>query len=271
MPPVLVAADLDDFGILWDKLDAADLSQGLVQALAARQASGIDWKDPSHSGTKAMLKEALLEFQSSKCAYCRRDIKDEPGHLEIDHVLPKKPLGGPPRWASNATKDRKSTEGYAAFAFWHLNLVLTCKRCNNKKGTYDSRIDRTLATFVVYPTETGSLCWVHPYHDLYSHHIRIRKGYVYQAVDGSPSGNAVIDTCKLSEITALETRAAERKVKRARDANKALLSLASNLGHWTDDQIVSHLKTQFPHLVEDNVRKSIAGLRQLNIEAMSSI
>lgn len=257
--------------IHWESLDVAELSPTLIQVLATRQASGLDWTDPSHAEAKAILKEELFRLQSSKCAYCRRDIKDEPGHVEIDHILPKSALGRAPRWTSNSSKDRKCTPGYAGFTFWHLNLALTCKRCNNKKGTYDSRADRAQPTPTVYPTATGSLCWVHPYHDPYSSHIQVRKGFVYQTVGGSPSGNAVIDTCKLAEISALETRAAERKVRRARDASKALIGLASDLVNWTDDQIVILLMERFPYLVDGNIRKAISGLRNVDIEAMSGL
>lgn len=267
----LSAFDPNAFDIHWEKLNVAALSPSLIQALAACQASGLDWTDASHADVKTMLKEELLKLQSSKCAYCRRDIKDEPGHLEIDHVLPKGSLGKASRWTSNATKDRKCSAGYADFRFGHLNLVLACKQCNNKKGTYDCRTDRTVPTPTVYPTTPGSLCWVHPYQDYYSDHIKVTKGFVYQVVNGSPSGSAVIDTCKLADIGALETRAAERKVGRARDANKALIGLASDLVNWTDDQIVDFMKAKFPHLVDDQIRKSIWGLRNIDIEAMSGL
>ena len=267
----LTAIDLNAFDIHWEKLDVAALSQTLVQALAACQASGLDWTDASHAGAKTMLRKELLKFQSSKCAYCRRDIKDEPGHLEIDHILPKNSLGKAPRWTSNAIIDRKCTGGYAAFRFGYLNLVLACKRCNNKKGTYDCRTDRTVPAPTVYPTTPGSLCWIHPYHDPYSDHIQVKRGFVYQVVNGSPSGSAVIDTCKLDDIRTLETRAAERKVERARDANKALIGLASDLVNWTDDQIVGFLKKKSPHLADSQIRKSIAGFRNVDIEAMSGL
>lgn len=265
------AFDPDSFDICWEKLDAAALPQALVQAMAACQASGRDWADAFHDNAKAMLKKKLLELQSSKCAYCRRDIKDETGHLEIDHILPKSAFGKAARWGSNAPKDRKCTPGYAAFTFWHLNLVLTCKRCNNKKGTYDCRADRTTPVPATYQVALGSMCWIHPYQDTFSDHIRVVRGYVYQVVNGSPSGSAVIDTCKLAEIGALEVRAAERKVARARNANKALIGLASDLGNWTDDQIVDLMKAKYPHLVDAQIRKSIQGLRNVDIESMSGL
>lgn len=258
----------EDVDIHWDVLDVSKLSSALLEALAERQSSGRDWAHASHDPVKKILKKELLELQLSKCAYCRRDIKDELGHVEIEHVLPKNSFGNPPRWTSNLVQDRKCTEGYAAFRFGHLNLVLVCKRCNNKKGSYDCRIDRSVPAFTLYPLTSGSLCWVHPYHDPYSLHIRLRRGFIYQVANNSASGRAVIDTCDLADIRAVEMRSAERIVKRSRDVNKAMLSLAPNLETWSDDDIVDFLKEQFPQMEEQKVRSSIDAMRKGDVMGM---
>ncbi len=165
---------------------------------------------------KSQLKAVLFHAQNGKCAYCRRAIRDEPGHVEIDHILPKNAQGTDKgNWASNERIHRKDTRGYAGFTFHAHNLALTCKRCNNKKGTYDSRRDRSIPASADYVLDADYYEWVHIYAHNYTDHIRILEGLIYQVVDGSANGDAVISVCLLDEIAAVEKAAAELRVENA--------------------------------------------------------
>lgn len=231
-----------DNGKLSPQLISADLAALFQSATNA----AVEWTSSTVDEAKRQLKFILFQAQNGRCAYCRRIISDEPGHVEIDHILPKKPNGNKVLWSSNEKDTRKSTSGYAQFTFVAHNLALACKRCNNKKGTYDCRRDRTVAPSAEYTLDEDFYEWLHIYAHNYSDHIQILDGLIYQIVDGSSNGEAVISVCKLDEIAAVEKASAELKANNATSVSIAIGLLLSQvmLGGW--DFVIDAVASQFP-------------------------
>jgi len=92
---------------------------------------------------------------------------------------------------------------YSHFTFELKNLALSCKDCNNGKGTKTVLI-AVLPQLSPYPTTAASFRWVHPHFHEYSQHILIHDAWVYEANGGSPEGLAVIEKCKLAELATKE-------------------------------------------------------------------
>lgn len=258
----------------WNSLDNECLTPHTKQLLTAAQASGLDWEHASHAAAKSALKEDLFRAQLSRCAYCRREIRDEVGLHEIDHILPKKQSKQISNASSNRHKHRRQTHGYPQHRFFHTNLVLTCKRCNNKKGTYDSRIDRTIPSGAQYPHPGTEFAWVHPYLHNYQDHIEIRDGLIYTAVDMSDEGRAVISACRLDTLEAVELLADEVAVHARNGLSPLIMKLWSYSPPLSDGQISEIVSIHFPEIQQDYVidalerypaRDFLAGARIIDI------
>lgn len=242
------------------------ISAAIASELEVATVSARPWGSTAHDAAKRKLKSALLVFQKGKCAYCRRFIRDEPGHLEIDHILPKASFGNPLDWRSNDNELRKSTAGYPKFTFVPFNLALTCKRCNNKKGTYDCRVDRSAAAYSVYNLDSQFYNWLHPYLDSYPDHITLIEGMIYQANNDSAKGTRVIEVCHLDKLAAVERLAAQVKVKNARAIGKAIVLLLEMVDHYGWDLIADVVQEQFPEASIDYIWKRIEGFKVAMID-----
>lgn len=235
----------------------------VIDGLKAALARDDDWTADAAKAAKDALVEYLIELQGSRCAYCRRLIKNEIGLRELDHILPKGALGTSAlRAVSNAQKDRRVTTGYPAFRFEPTNLILTCKRCNHRKGSYDCRKDRKAAAPAAYPATGTDFEWLHPAYHEFDEHITLLNEFVYQEVPGS-NGAAVIDACKLAGIEALEARARDLRLKEIKDVNMLVLELL--LEDLPDDDIVDSVMLHFPKVPEPKIRKSVRGYRDNKI------
>ena len=148
-------------------------------------------------------------MQDHRCVYCQSSIDaDSNGHRELEHILPKSASDDISNAYSNDFQHRRSTNGYPDFTFEPLNLCLSCKVCNPKKGTFDPLIDRTIA-HANYPGK-GSYLWVHPHFDVYAAHIQINENFTFTKITNE--GDAVIKICGLDDARLL----AERFLSRAR-------------------------------------------------------
>lgn len=250
-----------------EKLSQDVISTPIADLFTQSRQSGLDWSSASHSVPKQALKEALFLAQLSQCLYCRREIKDEPGHVEIDHILPKGQKGKASRWTSNNKRDRRATEGYPDFSFTPYNLVLVCKRCNNKKGSYDPRKDRRIAADTKYLLIDAYYEWIHAYLHDYDEHITIVKGLIYQVANASPNGEAVISACKLDELAAVERKACERNIRREKSIVSAFLKLVQYYDRFEWDEIVAMVQRQFPNVHPNAVREAGEELRRIAARA----
>jgi len=249
-------------------MDHGKLSQALISAeltalFQAASGSNLNWSSTAADEAKRKLKAILFQEQNGRCAYCRRMISDEPGHVEIDHILPKGAHGDAGLWHSNDTGCRRATSGYPQFTFVAHNLALTCKRCNNKKGTYDSRSDRSLPAGNVYIFDEKYYDWVHIYTHNYYDHIQIIDGLIYQIVNSSSGGEAVISVCKLDEIAAVEKSSAELKVKNATSVAIAIGLLLSQveLAGW--QFVTDAVSAKFPNISSEEIEEEIEKYRSL--------
>ncbi|MBP1874045.1 5-methylcytosine-specific restriction endonuclease McrA [Ensifer adhaerens] len=219
--------------------------------------TGWAWKNKKAKPAKDALRKALFAAQGNRCAYCRRRIKDMLGHSELDHILPKEKFGNEDRWTSNNVADRKNTGGYEAFTFEPFNLVLTCKPCNNAKGTYDCRSDRSgepSPAYVVGDEEYYE--WIHPFVHNYDDHITLLKDLIYQPANGSTKGDAVITACSLESVGAVERNACELKVKEAKTIAKAFMLLMEEHEFHSWDALVAIVHNQFPHETVEKIQES---------------
>lgn len=237
-------------------IDINAVPKHIFKEFRSALARGDDWDTAALKASKDALVEFLIEAQGTRCAYCKRLIKDEIGHRELDHILPKNSVGKPKRAFSNAIADRRVTRGYLQFRFEPRNLVLTCKRCNHRKGNYDCRANRAAPIHLAYPVAAAEFEWIHPYHHDYDQHITIVNDFVYQEVIGS-NGGAVIEACALDGIDALEARARDRRLKAIKDVNKLILELL--LAGNPENDIVDSVALLMPAVSEERVRKLVRG------------
>lgn len=240
-------------------IDIKNYPKPLIEKLKAALARNDEWSAAAAQSAKDALVEYLIEVQGSRCAYCKRLIKNEIGLRELDHILPKGALGKSAiRAVSNAQKDRRVTTGYPAFRFEPANLILTCKRCNHRKGSYDCRKDRSTVAPAAYPSAAADFEWIHPaYHD-FDQHIVLLNEFAYQEVPGS-NGAAVIDACKLAGIEALEARARDLRLKEIKNVNMLVLDLLREA--LPDNDIVDSVMLLFPKVTELMIRKLVRGFR----------
>jgi hypothetical protein len=192
-------------------------SQGLLSKFFTGNQN--DWKKKSLNPTKSELKAFLFSQQHYRCAYCRGLIEDREGSVEIDHIVPKD-------LAPKCT-------------FETINLVLACKRCNNKKRTHNTThlSEAVLLSLASAPTTIGSYNWVHPFLHCYSNHISVTDAYVYSSSD--PIGLAVITQCRLSDVKEVEARRRIAAVVSAGNEDQAFYSLMAHCTGWKAARIAS--------------------------------
>jgi 5-methylcytosine-specific restriction endonuclease McrA len=235
-------------GILWEGLVNFDHPEELSELLQECADQNREWGSSASQNAKNSLKKTLLVNQKGQCAYCRRRIKDELGHVEIDHILPKSAKGDIVKSTSNIEADRFCTQGYPQFSFEKKNLILTCKRCNNKKGSYDSRRNRSIVAGATYALNADYYSWVHPYTDQYSEHISLHKGLIYTPLNGSTKGDTLIRICKLDSIAAVEALARNLTAMSADGYTKAIMKLLGNVDEIGWEGLTDSIIQAFPEI-----------------------
>jgi len=223
------------------------------ELFTAAVSSGRDWGSSAHDKAKAALKKSLFHAQSGRCAYCRRPIKQEIGHNEIDHILPKLPSGDKDKFTSNDRGSRRSTAGYPAFTFVPRNLALACKRCNQRKGSFDARKNRNVDASAEYSLDEGYYEWVHPHIHDYSDHIEIVEGFIFHAKEASPNGECVISVCGLDSIATVERAAADLRIKNAADYALALGEMLHQVNDYGWTYIIEAVQERFPDIPAEEI------------------
>ncbi|MFD2521396.1 HNH endonuclease [Emticicia soli] len=109
-----------------------------------------------------LLKKALLELSSEKCAYCECNIMEESKYMEVEHF---------------EDKDRYPDKVLS----WE-NLLPSCKRCNGIKSTHDVINEPIINPFINNPSE----------------HLAFR---LYNFSEKSMLGETTIETLDLNNMT----------------------------------------------------------------------
>lgn len=187
---------------------------GVTQA-----ALGIDWESRVVivRRFKTSLKEDLRDAQDDRCCFCRRVVSDNYA-LHLEHFVDK--------------------AVYASFTFEICNLALACGICNSIKNASQAKLNTrgkkraqrlsrpfvascvTLAVPVlgppyVLPVDSESYRWVHPHFDRYSRHIAIEKDWIFKWL--SPKGRRTVREAGLNELTQIELRALQSRLKKRSD------------------------------------------------------
>ena len=140
------------------------------------------------------------------------------------------------------------------------NLCLACKRCNNKKSTYDSRADRSIGAPNLYALDPEFYIFVHPYVDDYAIHIGLYEGMIYHAVNGSEKGSTTIRVCGLDSIEAVEALARQLEAEAASDYVDAIVQLLPNVEAIGFETLVEAVAQAFPQTDRAIIERASADL-----------
>lgn len=204
-----------------------------------------DWNKDSLDAVKKALRESLFVAQNNSCAYCQREIHDEIGQVEIDHIIPKKLA---PR-----------------FTFEKRNLILTCKRCNHRKGDHNPTTKRNdlMKDIKKYPHGLSVFRWVHPYLHHYDEHIEIKNDCIFMPVGDSKCGRAVIDACKLALLPQVVSRRRAAIVSRSKKAHHAILVLAGAYPDTNEKVLAKEISEKFKEI---SIEKAATYIKKLRSE-----
>lgn len=161
---------------------------------------------------KRELKFSLRIAQLGRCCFCRRQLYDDYAtHLE--HFADK--------------------DSYPQYSFEIRNLALSCGTCNiNKNGHFASWAKRykffnrnvvgpllpqcpvlkvRLKSSENFPSASGDFSWVNPYVHNYSQHIKLTRGWIFEA--RSLEGKRTVRGLKLNNLGAVERRALTERLE----------------------------------------------------------
>lgn len=172
---------------------------------------------------KGELKNHLRKTQKARCCFCRRLLPD-PAITDLEHFI------------------EKAVAPWLAFEI--LNIALSCRTCNTRKNAafarlsgrltriaskaagYSVEIKRspaltgTLASPTPLPTTSSSYRWIHPHFDKFSHHLTLKKGWVFSSL--SKKGQRTKEGLKLNQLSSLEQRAMVERIA-SRDGSMSML------------------------------------------------
>lgn len=216
---------------------------------------GYNWEHNEFNWFKVELRKRLRKRQKDRCCYCRRVLRHDKGVVEIEHIIDK---------GSNNGK-------YKRFCFEIKNLALSCKDCNNAKGT-KKVLNSALAKSAGYPSRAKDYMWVHPHFHKYSDHIIIHKAWIYEARAGSKEGLKVIENCFLHKLADKERLNRETVVNSASDLRSAVYLTVGLIEDVGLDALCQELGgtlartwNSTPKKVAEAIRKSHLALQNVDI------
>lgn len=176
-----------------------------------RQASPVenkakDWKKSCLKEFKQRVRDYYRIAQNRRCAYCRTIIKTSQASPEVEHIIHK---DDKPNWM-----------------YEPLNLCVSCKMCNTKKGTKKVLNDGDV---VALPVDSKSYILIHPHIDRYSEHINILDDIFYEGL--TDKGRETIRICELNRYELAADRADDKFRKELPAQEKELFALAMHEGH----------------------------------------
>lgn len=147
------------------------------------------------------------------CPYCRRELQRSK-YDELDHIIYK--------------------SDYSNFTYQPNNIVIACKRCNNKKLQSNVLKEEYIEKVKIlewnkYPCNKEYYSIIHPYFDIYSEHIEIENNVFYMPKD-KEKGINTIRMMKLNSFDLLEIRAKEA------GAAKSFISISQLISNPNKDK-----------------------------------
>jgi uncharacterized protein (TIGR02646 family) len=132
------------------------------------------WEDDSVTELKLSIKKHYISEQGQTCAYCKVDLHTSHGRVwDTEHIIDK---NSSPQWI-----------------FQPLNLCISCKDCNQAKGT---RTVTKSTSYKSFPKKASNYRIVHAHFDRYDDHIEVCvPGVTYRYK--SEKGRETIDICGL--------------------------------------------------------------------------
>ncbi len=170
-----------------------------IKKASPNEKDGDHWTKSCLDGFKRHIKDYLKKNQNECCAYCRMELHENEASPEIEHIVPK---------------DLK-----ADWMYTPLNLCLSCKLCNTKKGHLKPVLKDESVT--VLPTTSDQYLLIHPYLDKYSDNIELVDGILYKGI--SDKGVHTIYLCELDRYELAAARASEVLKKDADGITRFLL------------------------------------------------
>jgi hypothetical protein len=109
-----------------------------VRAEARTEALAASRADPEFLSLWSEIKAVYIGLQHAKCAYCEKELEDQPIEHDVEHYRPKKEVA---RWVvpralarqgiAVAQPARGGEPGYRLLAYHPLNYAASCKTCNS--------------------------------------------------------------------------------------------------------------------------------------------
>lgn len=197
-----------------------------LKTIASKFNDHNDWSKSCFSEFKVNLKEHMRLVQHNRCCYCKKELFHDIGEVDIEHVLSK--------------------SKYPTFTFHPLNLALSCRSCNTKKGSKNVLVKSEISK---YPVNSNAYSIVHPNIDNFSEHLSINEGYVFEAL--TSKGSHTITVCELFRLKEVMKRNNDRK-------NRELEYTQKNFEKAiTDNSLIRELMARVAALEEErNVAKS---------------
>jgi uncharacterized protein (TIGR02646 family) len=151
------------------------LESQIITSLQKKTLSSKEtWEDESVTELKLRIKKHYISEQGETCAYCKVDLHTSHGMVwDTEHIIDK---DSSPKWI-----------------FEPLNLVVSCKDCNQSK--WNRTVTKSIS-YKSFPNKTANYLIVHSHFDNYEDHIKVGvPGVTYRYK--SDKGRETIAICGL--------------------------------------------------------------------------
>ena len=170
------------------------------------------WGEDDLDPTRKEIKQHYIAEQQHLCCYC--GLPDPSTHgldWDVEHIVPRKL--------------------HPAFMFTPANLAVACRECNSSKGSKETLVDPSTAT---YPSTADAFLVVHPHLDEWTTHI-LRDHLTFAAF--TPKGEWTIKECNLNRFAgrsiglryAISDTRYEEQVRRLLDGGMSLQEIVAEL------------------------------------------
>lgn len=158
---------------------------------AAAEANSLAFEADRTIYGHATVKQALLEMQQGKCAYCEVKVHDNPG--TIDHFRPSGEV-------KQVDGEQRLRPGYYWLAYEWENLLLACVNCNqySKRTLFPLARPELRARSIHDDLSREEPLLINPADDDPGAFVRFREEMI-EAIDGNVRGRETIRVLKLND------------------------------------------------------------------------